>query len=242
MSGATYLPSVGRYILIAWYYPRDMNVESDETRFIYYESPHPWGPWTQIHEEINRPAGWYSPRVLSRWQNLKDGVVEAVIATAGDFWEIPWFYKFTIIPVKFKTDGKFPPAPAPPKVTTVSCMVAGKDLNQFNYSGNWKYILRDKDLELGEYQSGISGDSFTFIFSGTRIRWYSCKGNAVGTVKISIDGNNQEELDLWTRWCPDILYNRLAFDSGKLDPGKHSLTVTVTGRKNDHVHRKQYLQ
>jgi hypothetical protein len=233
MTGATFLPSISRYILIGWYYPGDMNVESNETRFIYYESPHPWGPWTQIREEINKPAGWYSPRVLSKWQNFADGEIEAVIATAGDFWEIPWFYKFTVIPVKFKINGKFAPLPAPPSVTTVKCRVTGKELNQFYYSGRWKYILRDKDLELGEYSSAAAGDSFSISFIGTRIRWYTCKGNAVGVVEIYVDGKKVKDLDLWTRWCPETLYNRLAFDSGKLSPGKHSLAIIVTGRRND---------
>jgi hypothetical protein len=232
MTGATYIPFLKRYILISWYYPRDMNVESNETRFIYFEAPHPWGPWASFHEEINNPAGWYSPRILAKWQFEKDDNVNAVIVAGGDFWEIPWFYKFTVIPVKFKTRGEFDIASNSPQIVIIKSAEAGNGMNQFRYFGSWKYIEHDKDLGLGEYRTNTEGDSLTIAFKGRRIRWYSCKGNASGIAKVSIDGGLDETLDLWTRWCPEILYNRLAFDSGELPPGDHTFVVKVTGKKN----------
>jgi hypothetical protein len=232
MTGATYIPAFRRYLLIAWYYPRDMNTESDETRFIYYEAPHPWGPWTAIKEQINRPAGWYSPRVLAKWQRPRGDEVQAVIATAGDFWEIPWFYKFTVLPLELKANGQFPAPPPHPPALVVNCRQIGTGLAEINYGGAWKYIERDKDLDLGEFCSTQAGDSFTITFVGTRIRWYSCKGNKVGIAKVSLDGGPEVTLDLWTRWAPETLYNRLAYDSGHLPAGRHSITVKVTGEKN----------
>jgi hypothetical protein len=67
-TGATYIPALGRYVLVAWYYPGDPNIETDESHFIFYESPKPWGPWTPVCEYTSRPQGWYCPRVLSKWQ------------------------------------------------------------------------------------------------------------------------------------------------------------------------------
>jgi hypothetical protein len=232
MTGATYLPAIQRYILIGWYYPRDMNTDSDETRFIYYQSPHPWGPWTVMREEINRPAGWYSPRVLAKWQVAKPDGLEAVIAAGGDFWEIPWFYKFAVIPLRLKTSGKFPPLPSAPRILVVKSTATGAGEDQFNYQGDWKYLERNHDLGLGEYYSTHAGDSFTVSFHGSRIRWYSCKGNKVGIAAVSLDGKPETSLDLWTRWATETLYNRLAYDSGSLPSGRHTLTVKVIGQKN----------
>jgi hypothetical protein len=233
MTGATYIPSIGRYILIAWYYPRNPDTDSNETRFNYYEAPHPWGPWTFIREDINRPAGWYSPRVLSRWQTRKGGEVDVVVATGGDFWEIPWFYKLAVMPLKLKTDGRFAPPPPAPAVVVVKCDQTGEGLGKFSYRGTWEYGEHNKDWGLGEYRSAQAGDSLTITFEGRRIRWYSCKGNAVGIATVSVDGGPETTIDLWTRWCPETLYNRLAYDSGPLPAGRHAFAVKVTGRKNE---------
>lgn len=112
-TGATYIPALGRYVLIAWHYPGNPNIGTDRTCFTFYEAPKPWGPWTMVKEEVIWPEGWYCPRFLSKWQEGEDGVVQAVIATGGDYWN--WdHYRFTLVPVSLTTGEEYSaPVPAP---------------------------------------------------------------------------------------------------------------------------------
>jgi len=101
-AGVTYLPALHRYVLAAWYYPigNGHSGKIEATEFAFYESPKPWGPWTQIKSTLNQPQGWYIPRVLAKFQSRAGPDLQAFIAVAGD-WRNPVFYRYTMVPVKF---------------------------------------------------------------------------------------------------------------------------------------------
>jgi hypothetical protein len=101
-TGVTYLPALRRYVMAAWYYPvgKGHAGKIDATEFAFYESPKPWGPWTQVKQIPIDPQGWYIPCVLSKFQSRAADGVQAFIAAAGD-WRNPAFYRFTMLPVRF---------------------------------------------------------------------------------------------------------------------------------------------
>lgn len=231
-TGATYIPALGRYVLVAWYYPGDPNVDTDETHLIFYESPKPWGPWTAVKEFASRPEGWYCPRLLSKWQRVGDGEVSAVLATGGDYYEMDKYYFFTVVELGLKAGGYFPPPPPEPKPVIVAGGQTGRDLNQFQYAGSWvEQSGQTRALSGGERFSAVEGDSFTLTFHGGRVSWNASKENNRGIAAVSIDGGDEVFVDQYT-YCIVPQYGRLLYDSGLLLPGVHTLKVRVTGQKN----------
>lgn len=105
-SGVNYLPHLGRYLTIRWHYPAGSGKTdwpeavgvTDETVWEFYESPTPWGPWTQIGAHAFFPHGLYVPNVLPRFQS-KDRIH---VLTGGDFRRPAEFYKMTVVPVDIR--------------------------------------------------------------------------------------------------------------------------------------------
>lgn len=232
-TGATYIPALGRYILVAWYYPGNPNVDSDETHFIYYEAPKPWGPWNMVKEDVIQPEGWYCPRVLSKWQKRSQNEVEAVLVTGGDYYEMSKYYRFTVVTLKLKTDGKFPKPSPKPEPIVVQNKDTGNGIHQFQYHGSWMYNgTREKATAGGEYYSDKPGDFFTIQFTGERLKWYTSKENNLGMAAVTLDGGEETLVDLYT-YCVVPLYRRLIYDSGTLEKGSHTFQVRTTGQKNE---------
>ncbi len=99
MSGATYIPAFGRYLLIGWYYPKGggkMPGASPETVWDFYESPKPWGPWLKIGSHRFSPQGYYGPNVCLKFAANRGRRVFAV--TAGD-WHDHSVYRLTLVPL-----------------------------------------------------------------------------------------------------------------------------------------------
>lgn len=102
-SGVSYLADRGRYMTIRWHYPSGSGKinwpESvgitDETVWEFWESPTPWGPWTQVGAHAFFPEGFYVPTILPRWQSAE----RIYVLTAGDFRKPAEHYKLTVVPV-----------------------------------------------------------------------------------------------------------------------------------------------
>jgi hypothetical protein len=232
-TGVTFIPAINRYILIAWHYPGDPNIDAHISHFIYYEAPEPWGPWTAVREDEINPYGWYCPRVVNRWQAASEGEVQTVVVTGGDYFEMERYYKFTVVPLALKTDGKFPEAPPrlQPKVVRHDHEGAGEF--QVEYLGAWETRERPGALAGAERFSSNPGDTFTIRFSGSQIRWFASKEDNHGVAAVSLDGGEEILVDQWT-YCQVPQLPRMLFDSGPLEPGTYTLTVRVTGEQHHH--------
>lgn len=67
-----FLPALNRYLLLTFYYPNGANQPASNANtvtWLAYESPYPWGPWTQIgtinFTGSSTPPGGYNPVVLN---------------------------------------------------------------------------------------------------------------------------------------------------------------------------------
>lgn len=83
-------------------------------------------------------------------------------------------------------------------------------------------------------QSSTAGASVTFTFTGSSVRWIGSRGRAMGIAQVSIDGVVVKEVDLFAR--PTDLAHAPVFSVYDLAYGRHTLTITVTGRQHNEAY------
>lgn len=79
-------------------------------------------------------------------------------------------------------------------------------------------------------QSSTAGATATFTFQGNSVRWLGSRGRGMGIATVSVDGGAPREVDLFAR-PSDEAHTPIVtlYDLGE---GRHTLTITVTGRQN----------
>lgn len=98
MTGSVYLAARKRYMMIAWRYPAGggkMPGAGTHSTWDFYQSLHPWGPWTQIGSYDTSPAGWYSPGICPKFQST-----DRVYVFAAGYWESEADYRLTVVPME----------------------------------------------------------------------------------------------------------------------------------------------
>ena len=87
MSTANYVEPLGLYLMFEWDYPQLPN--SDTTEWVFYQAPHPWGPWTPVPggRRVWKPEGYYEPSTVAKWIRIDPAKRELKIffLTSGDF-------------------------------------------------------------------------------------------------------------------------------------------------------------
>ncbi|OOM73530.1 hypothetical protein CLPUN_44980 [Clostridium puniceum] len=114
--------------------------------------------------------------------------------------------------------------------TTTNDNVIGANNNQFQYSNSWQYY----DSQGGAYSkdvhySNTTGSYYQVKFKGNRIKLYGTFAPDSGIAGISIDGESETKVDLYSAARKD---NALMYVSSILDEGAHTVKVSVTGNKN----------
>lgn len=79
-------------------------------------------------------------------------------------------------------------------------------------------------------QSSAAGATATITFTGTSIRWIGSRGRGMGIATVSVDGGPPREVNLFARPTDEI--HTPAVTISDLSPGQHTLTITVTGRRD----------
>ena len=118
--------------------------------------------------------------------------------------------------------------------TQVDDSVQGTGLNQFNYSANWGHCTSCGSNTPGMYNgsnswSATAGATASVQFNGSRIRLYGVKDTNEGIGTVSIDGGTASEVDFYAAHRAG---DQLVWESPQVSSGTHTLTFTVTGRKN----------
>lgn len=186
-TGATYIPSLNRYILVAWYYPIGNGHGStvNRTSFAFWESPKPWGPWTKIKTIVNDPMGWYCPRVLAKFQTQNGSDVNAFIACAGNWKDNADytdsrnnFYKFASIPITLSSMIITPPSDTM-NLFTNGTLETGNDSGWlqkpviFAGGNNSNYCIRTSSTIGGGFQNIFVSPSTTYTYT------LDCRNNGV---------------------------------------------------------------
>ena len=99
MTGMTYIPGLGRYLMVVWHY-KTYNLRTDSrTINDYYEAPRPWGPWTRFKTIDTDKLGWYVPVVGQKFQRKVNAhTVECVLFPTGNY-QNSALYKLNFIPI-----------------------------------------------------------------------------------------------------------------------------------------------
>jgi hypothetical protein len=97
------------------------------------------------------------------------------------------------------------------------------------YSGNWY-------TNTGSTHSGGSAllamdvnSSTTFTFTGSDVQWIAYEDPWSGIATVAIDGKTVSTVDTYSANEQD---QAVAFDSGTLTAGTHTITITVTGTRD----------
>jgi Domain of unknown function (DUF4185) len=103
MTGMTYIPALGRYVMVVWHY-QTYNLRTDpRTLNLYYESPKPWGPWTKFKTIETGDLGWYVPIVSQKFQKQIDAhSVDCILFPTGNY-QNSKLYKLNFIPITLST-------------------------------------------------------------------------------------------------------------------------------------------
>lgn len=103
MTGMTYIPGLGRYVMVVWHYTT-YNLRTDpRTIDNFFESPTPWGPWTKFKSIDSGALGWYVPIIGQKFQTTVDShTVKCVLYPTGNY-QNRSLYKLDYIPVTLST-------------------------------------------------------------------------------------------------------------------------------------------
>jgi hypothetical protein len=103
MTGMTYIPGLGRYVMVVWHYTT-YNLRTDpRTINNYYEAPKPWGPWTKFKTIDTGALGWYVPIIGQKFQTAVDPhTVKCFLYPTGNY-QNSGLYKLNYIPVTLST-------------------------------------------------------------------------------------------------------------------------------------------
>jgi hypothetical protein len=80
-------------------------------------------------------------------------------------------------------------------------------------------------------QSTTAGATATFTFNGTSVRWIGSRGRGMGIASVRVDAGPAREVDLFARPTDEIHTPIVTISD--LASGQHTLTIEVTGRKNN---------
>ena len=103
MTGMTYIPALGRYVMVVWHYTTYDLRTDPRTIDIYYEAPKPWGPWTQFKTVDTGKIGWYVPIVSQKFQTAASpGKVDCILFVTGNYRNSP-IMQVNYIPITLST-------------------------------------------------------------------------------------------------------------------------------------------
>ena len=108
----------------------------------------------------------------------------------------------------------------------------GTGNNQFNYVGSgWVHGVSSSDPYLNQTVSfsNVADNSVTVSFTGSRIELYTAKASHHGIIAVSIDGGSETNVDLYSASRQNFV---MAYNSGDLSAGNHTIKIRVTGSKN----------
>ena len=80
-------------------------------------------------------------------------------------------------------------------------------------------------------QSTTAGATAAITFVGTSIRWIGARGQGMGIASVSVDGGAARDVNLYAHPTDEVHTPIVTLSD--LSAGQHTLTITVTGRKDN---------
>ncbi|WP_091657961.1 CotH kinase family protein [Alteribacillus iranensis] len=98
------------------------------------------------------------------------------------------------------------------------------------YQGTWHDTQNENHHRGTASYSEERGGEITITFEGTGIRWYGYKGPSQGIATIQVDGGETDSVDTYNQ---KGMLNTEIYSVTGLEKGRHTMTITVTGKKNE---------
>ncbi len=98
------------------------------------------------------------------------------------------------------------------------------------YEGTWGTYTQNPSYNYSEHYSETKDATATFTFTGSQVRYFGYQRNDLGKVDILLDGKLVHTADCFSDYTG---YDTLVYESQELPYGEHTLTIRVTGDKND---------
>jgi hypothetical protein len=111
----------------------------------------------------------------------------------------------------------------------VNDSVVGTGLEQFQYSGTWQTGTGTGKYQGDDHYAATTGASYSVRFEGSQARLYGSVASHHGIASVSIDSGAAVDVDFYASTRQE---QKLLWTSPLLTTGTHTLTVTVSGRKN----------
>ena len=103
MTGMTYIPSLGRYVMVVWHY-KTYNLRTDpRTIDNWYEAPRPWGPWTKFKSIDPGDFAWYVPIVSQKFQRKTSPTSASCLLFPTGNYQKSELYKLNYLPITLST-------------------------------------------------------------------------------------------------------------------------------------------
>ena len=222
-SGVHYIPALHRYVLTSFYYPFNSswpnNGQASHTTWNFYQSPTPWGPWTQFTTIDTTPYGRYDPVLVSKFMRV-DGLSQTIFtsddyttsSTNGDT-----NYRLHVFPFTLTSNDAF--------------AATDDSSSAITYAGSgWQSVTVPDYFNNGTLHfTATSGASASYTFNGTFVQWIGATNTNHGIASVSIDSGAPVAVDTYSpTWNKQVIL----FDQTGLANGQHTLTITATGSKN----------
>ncbi|RCK68824.1 hydrolase [Desertihabitans brevis] len=134
-------------------------------------------------------------------------------------------------PVALGTDVPLPSGDPGPGPRAINDTDEGTGDFTVGYAGDWRSgdACGPTCYRGDDHWSWTPGSTATFRFTGTQIALFSVRDTGNGIAAISVDGRNEELVDLYASPRTGQVQQ---WTSRRLPPGEHTVTVRVTGERN----------
>lgn len=103
-------------------------------------------------------------------------------------------------------------------------------------SGTWTGVEAKKASARWYESSNTVGDSVSFTFDGTAVRWIAMTSKLGGIAEVRIDGAVVATVDLYQK---PVAKKNVFFEQAGLSPGTHTIELVVTGLRNPRARDSQ---
>ncbi len=115
-------------------------------------------------------------------------------------------------------------------VVRIEDTVRGNGLNQFNFSGEWRFSTGNVEADGTNSYSCHRDDIATLRFNGSRVAFYGVTDTNHGVVGVTVDNGEEAFVDEYSavRAAGVLLWR-----SEELPRGEHTLRIRVTGQRSE---------
>jgi len=99
-----YIAPIRRYLLLTWRLYKDFS-NSDGTELMIYDAPHPWGPFTLVHQEAmweGKEMNPYCPRLPLKWLKVNGDEIDGWLQFSGSWRKTSTEYRSHVREFKMK--------------------------------------------------------------------------------------------------------------------------------------------